>query len=105
MQTMFPALFLAVHISAACPAITSVANMAPEEFLGVDCNRAHDPSMCQMVQVILHALTRHPGQPIDVRIGKCARAIAGVPDVANDGMRYADAADACQKVADAFDLR
>ena len=70
---MFPALFFAVHIAAAQSEITPVADMAPKEFLAVDCGHTHNPSMCQTVQAALHALTRHPGQPIDARISKCAR--------------------------------
>jgi hypothetical protein len=105
MQTMFPALLLAVHFAAAQSEITPVADMAPEEFLAVDCSDTHNPSMCQTVQAALHALTRHRGQPIDVRIGKCARAIAVVSDATDVGTGYADAADACRKVASAFDLQ
>ena len=67
---MFPALLLAIHIAAAQSEITPVADMAPEEFLAVDCSHTENPSMCQTVQAVLHTLTRHPGLPIDVRIGK-----------------------------------
>lgn len=102
---MRPALLLAVHFAAAQPEVTPAAAMTPEEFLAVDCSHTRYPSMCQTVQAVLHALTRHPGQPIDVRIGKCARAIAGVTDAAGVGAGYADAADTCRKVTRAFDLR
>ena len=102
---MFTALLLAAHIAAARPAITPVATMTPEEFLAVDCSHTHHPSMCQTVQAILHTLTRHPGQPIDIRIGKCARTIAGATDAADVGSGYTDATDTCRKVASAFDLR
>ena len=79
--------------------------MTPEEFLATDCGHTRFPSMCQTVKAVLHALTRYPGQPIDVRIGKCTRTIAGVADAADVGTQYADAADTCRKVARAFDLR
>lgn len=102
---MFTALLFAVHTVAAEPAISPIAAMAPEEFLAVDCGLTSHPSMCQTVKAVLHALTRYRGQPIGVRIGKCARAIAGAPDAADVGTGYADATDTCRKVASAFDLR
>ena len=102
---MLTALLIIAHSALVQPGITAVAYMAPEEFLALDCSRTHNPPMCQTVQAVLHALTRHPGQPIEVRISKCAQAIAVVTDAVDVGTEHANAADTCRKVASAFNLQ